>query len=59
MPGVVTSAGTIVGILLKAGVPADSDFAVTPPNGSLALNTSTRILYVRSAGSWVQVVGGV
>jgi len=52
----VTVAGDRVAVwtlvYVKAGVPADSDFPSTPPDGTLALNTSNNRLYCRSGGTW-------
>lgn len=42
-------------VLVKAGVPTDADFASTPANGSLAVNSSTNKIYARLAGVWTQV----
>jgi hypothetical protein len=36
-----------------AGVPTDSSFASIPQNGSLALNSTSNSMYVRSGGSWL------
>jgi len=55
--GVVTVSGDTAtvwpGALVKAGVPSDADFVTTPPDGVLAFNSSSGVLYVRSGGSWV------
>jgi hypothetical protein len=52
----VTVAGDRVAVwtlvYVKAGVPADSDFPTTPPDGTMALNTSANRVYVRSGGTW-------
>ena len=40
---------------IKAGVPADSDFTQTPPNGALAYNSSSGVLYIRLAGVWTAI----
>lgn len=37
---------------VKAGVPVDGDFLATPEDGTLAVNTSTNQLYIRSGGVW-------
>jgi hypothetical protein len=39
-------------MVLKAGAPADGDFSRTPPNGTLALDTTNNRLYVRDGGTW-------
>lgn len=43
-------------VLVKAGAPADSDFTAlglpTPPNGTLALDSTNSRLYVRVGGTW-------
>ena len=41
--------------ILVAGVPADSSFVRTPPNGTLAVNTSANTLYARIAGVWTLI----
>lgn len=38
--------------LTKAGVPSDSDFTVTPPNGTFAVDETNNRIYVRIAGTW-------
>jgi hypothetical protein len=61
MKNVVLENGESIVVLLKAGVPADSDFTpATPVNGTVAVNTSTTpaTIYVRSGGLWVQTGGG-
>ncbi len=40
----------------KAGIPADVDFAVTPVDGTLAVDTTNNKLYVRIGGTWKGVV---
>lgn len=42
-------------VLVKAGVPTDADYAVPPPDGTLAVNSSTSKIFARIAGTWVQV----
>lgn len=37
---------------VKAGTISDADFAVAPPNGTIAIDSSTPRLYVRYGGSW-------
>lgn len=39
-------------VLVKAGVPSDSDFPSTPPDGTMAVNTSANRLYIRTGGTW-------
>lgn len=39
-------------VLVKAGVPSDSDFPSTPPDGTMAVNTSANRLYIRTGGVW-------
>lgn len=41
---------------LVAGVPADASFVRTPPNGAIAINSSSTALYVRVSGSWKAVI---
>jgi Pectate lyase superfamily protein len=43
-------------VLQKAGIPADSDFTLTPANGTLAVDTTNNKLYVRIGGTWKGVV---
>lgn len=42
-------------IKTKAGVPVDGDFAQTPPDGTLVLDTTGPTLYARSGGTWQAV----
>lgn len=42
----------VVPMLVKAGVPSDADFVTAPPNGTLAINSSTPALYCRIGGVW-------
>lgn len=44
-----------VPMLVKAGVPADGDYATAPPDGTLAINSSTSKIYARIGGVWTQV----
>lgn len=37
---------------IKAGIPADTDFATTPPDGTMAVDTTNSKLYVRIGGVW-------
>jgi hypothetical protein len=39
--------------LIKAGVIADGDFTVTPPDGTIAVDTANNDLYVRVGGAWL------
>ncbi len=39
-------------IATKAGIPVDSDWPVTPPDGTVCLDTTDRRLYVRCGGVW-------
>lgn len=41
--------------LMKAGVPADSDFPAKPSDGILALDLTGPTLYVRAGGNWVAI----
>lgn len=41
-----------VPFLVKAGVPADSDYVVAPPDGTVALNSMTDKWWYRKAGTW-------
>jgi hypothetical protein len=41
--------------LVKAGIPADSDFAAVPPNGTVAIDSSIPQIYARIAGTWTAV----
>jgi hypothetical protein len=41
-----------VTIKAKAGAPVDADFASTPANGTLAVDTTNNKLYVRIGGVW-------
>ena len=63
---IMTVSGTTTNISLdewgavsktKAGVPADTDFLTAPPDGTIATNTSTNTLYVRSTGAWNAITG--
>ena len=38
---------------IKAGVPTDGDFAQTPEDGTLVVDTTNSKIYVRIGGSWV------
>lgn len=41
-----------IAILAKAGAVTDADFAMKPPDGTLAVDTAGMRLYVRVRGSW-------
>lgn len=45
-----------VSTLVKAGVPSDADFAVAPPNGTLAVDSTNNKIYVRIGGAWKSVL---
>jgi hypothetical protein len=58
---IITVTGTTTNIFLdewgsviktKAGAPTDADFVTTPPNGTLAVDTTNNRLYVRVGGTW-------
>lgn len=36
----------------KAGIPTDADFATTPADGTVVVDTTNHRLYVRSGGTW-------
>jgi hypothetical protein len=38
--------------LFKAGAITDADFAATPPDGAMGVDTTNLRLYVRVAGTW-------
>jgi hypothetical protein len=40
-----------------AGTPADTSFVNTPADGTLAVDTGTNTLWIRSSGAWYQVTG--
>lgn len=47
-----------VPMLVKAGVPADGDYSVAPPNGTIAINSSGAAgskLYCRIGGTWTAI----
>jgi len=44
-----------VSTLVKAGVPADGDFTVTPVSGTLAVDSSSSHLYFRVGSTWKYV----
>lgn len=44
-----------VTIKAKAGIPTDADFASTPANGTIAVDTTNNRLYVRIGGLWRSV----
>lgn len=39
-------------IRVKAGVPADGDYATTPRDGTLVVDSANNRLYVRVGGAW-------
>jgi hypothetical protein len=41
-----------VGTMVKAGAVADADFISPPQNGTLALDSTNHILYIREGGAW-------
>lgn len=43
-------------IKAKAGAPTDADFASTPTNGTLAVDTTNNRLYIRIGGLWKSVI---
>lgn len=47
-----TYAWAPVGVLIKAGAPSDSDFLTTPPDGTLALDSTNHRLYIRDGAAW-------
>jgi hypothetical protein len=53
----ITAAGRVyandgVTTKTKTGIPTDSDFAVTPPDGTVAVDTTNSKFYVRIGGVW-------
>lgn len=45
-----------VPMCVVAGVPSDGSFLSAPPNGTLAINSSTDVMYYRKAGVWTAIV---
>lgn len=54
--GRLRASGALRGAMItstKAGVPADGDYAATPPDGALVVDTSAPQLYFRANNEWI------